>query len=411
MKEQKIDGQRAYEFVASFPYSRESGTDGEEQAARDILNYLDGAGIQGKEEPFTYKKIFTVHGKFMVTEPYEKTYPVTLMTAGQPLETDLQAAFLYVENGDEISLSHAEGKIILVNEPLSQDTLKRIQDSGALAFISIYGTPLDEGTDRVPAERKLGFSCGKEIPGARIHMKDAWELVEKGASEVRLSVKQEWREVPSRNVVVRIPGKRIPEEIMTLTAHYDSVPAGPGAYDNMSGCAIIMELCRYFSENQPDRTLEFIWFGSEEKGLRGSVAYVQAHETELAGHRFHMNVDLAGQMIGGTVVGVTAGKEVCDFILDTAGKAGKGLEIKHQIWSSDSNTFAWKGIPAMTLNRDGFGMHTSYDTIDLISPWSLKRSAVILGTLAEACDQSKVFPFERKIPAEFTEKLDSFFHE
>ena len=47
----------------------------------------------------------------------------------------------------------------------------------------------------------------------------------------------------------------IRDRILTLTAHYDSVPEGPGAYDNMSGAAIIMELCRYFHAHRPRRTM------------------------------------------------------------------------------------------------------------------------------------------------------------
>lgn len=409
MNENKIDGRRAYEFTASFPYIRESGTEGEKRASSEIMHYLHEAGIEGTVEPFTYQKICTVKSEFYVTSPYKKSYPVTFMTAEEPFSLNLEAPFLYVENGDEISLSHAAGKIVLVNEPLQTETLNRIKKSGALAFFSICGTPLDEGTDLVPAERRMQLPEDAILPGARIHLKDAWELVEQGAETVKITLVQEWNEIASQNIVVRIPGKKYPEEIMTLTAHYDSVPAGPGAYDNMSGCAIIMELCRYFSEYKPDRTLEFIWFGSEEKGLRGSIAYVKRHEEELDRHRFHMNVDLAGQMIGGNVAGITAGKEVCDFVLKTAREADRGLEIKNMVWSSDSNTFAWKGIPAMTLNRDGFGMHTRYDTIAFISPWSLKRSAVILGWIAEACDKAVPFPFDRKVPEEFLDKLQPFF--
>ena len=122
----------------------------------------------------------------------------------------------------------------------------------------------------------------------------------------------------------------------------------------MSGAAIIMELCRYFQVHRPRRTMEFVWFGAEEKGLLGSQNYIKVHETELPAHRFNMNVDLAGQLVGGTVVGVTGDASVCNMITYMAHEIGIGMSTKNQIWGSDSNTFAWKGIPAMTLNRDGF---------------------------------------------------------
>ena len=157
--------------------------------------------------------------------------------------------------------------------------------------------------------------------------------------------------------------------------------------------------------------MEFLWLGAEETGLCGSRAYVKEHEEELFRHRFNMNVDLAGQLIGGTVIGVTAEKSVCQILSYLVHEAGMGVSFIHGIWGSDSNTFAWKGIPAMTLNRDGFGMHTRFDTIDLISPWSLERSACVLGCIAEGLAQAEVMPLRREVPEEFRRKLDTYFIE
>ena len=144
---------------------------------------------------------------------------------------------------------------------------------------------------------------------------------------------------------------------------------------------------------------------------RGGAGSLKAHEAELAQHRFNMNVDLAGQAIGGTVLGVAATKEACDVIMEHLKQADKGVSLINNIWSSDSNTFAWKGIPAMTLNRDGFGMHTCHDTIDWISAWSLNRSAGVLGEIAEYLADAEPFPFEREIPADFAERLKVYFGE
>ena len=56
-----------------------------------------------------------------------------------------------------------------------------------------------------------------------------------------------------------------------------------------------------------------------------------------------MNVDLAGQLIGGNVLGVTGEASVCDKLLEIADGAGIGASVKNQIWGSDSNSFAWNG--------------------------------------------------------------------
>lgn len=155
--------------------------------------------------------------------------------------------------------------------------------------------------------------------------------------------------------------------------------------------------------------MEFIWFGAEEKGLLGSQNYVQVHEKELAMHQFNMNVDLAGQLVGGTVIGVTGDASICQMMTYLAHEAGIGMSTKHQVWVSDSNSFAWKGVPAMTLNRDGFGMHTRHDTIALLSDWSLKRSAELLGHIADRLGNIETMPIIRTMPEEFVKELEEYF--
>ena len=71
------------------------------------------------------------------------------------------------------------------------------------------------------------------------------------------------------------------DEIITFSAHYDSVSYSKGAYDNASGSACILELLAYFNQHKPDRTLRFIWCGSEEEGLLGSRDYVEKHKKDL----------------------------------------------------------------------------------------------------------------------------------
>ncbi len=80
-----------------------------------------------------------------------------------------------------------------------------------------------------------------------------------------------------------------------------------------------------------------------------------------------------------------------------AHETGIGMVTRNAIWGSDSNTFAWNGVPAMTLNRDGFGMHTRHDIVDYISPWSLERSARLLGHIAESLGNIPVIPFKRRL--------------
>ena len=416
MTNKTISGQRQMDFVSKFNFIREAGTPAEARAAELIREELSSFGVESRLEEFPFYTWEIKKVCFAVTEPYYKEYRAEgYIRCGKTPEEGIEAEFLYAENGDDISLSHAKGKIVMVNEIVRKDMYLKLMKAGAAGFVSISGTPVEEGEDLIPRAagipQKLFDSLNESelIQGVGIHYKDAVEIVTKGASRARLTLIQEEAEKKSANVIARIPGEEHSEEILTLTAHYDSVPQGLGAYDNMAGAAIIMEICRYFKEHTPGRTLEFIWFGAEEKGLLGSRNYVQVHEGELKNHRFNMNVDLAGQLVGGNVIGVTGDSSICSMITYLARETGIGMTTKNQIWGSDSNTFAWKGIPAMTLNRDGFGMHTHYDTIDLLSAWSLERSAALLCHIAESLSHIDSMPFVQEIPEEFKKQLDEYF--
>ncbi len=410
MDKSKISGKRQYEFVDRFNYIREAGTSGERRAAGGILEELRKLGLTGRIEEFEFTAYEMVEECLIVTEPYEKEYRAAgYKRCGNTPSEGVEAEFLYIENGDEISLSFAKGKIVMVNGPIKREMYQSLVKAQAAGFVTISGTPIDEGEDLNPSGGTLRGVRSTPIQGVNLHYKDAVELVEKGASRVKLTLRQKKVTRISRNIAARIEGSDKAEEILTLSAHYDSVPQGPGAYDNMAGAAIIMELARYFKEHPPRRTMEFLWFGAEETGLWGSRAYVEKHEEELVRHRFNMNVDLAGQLIGGTVIGVAAEESVCQMLSYMVHEAGMGVSFIRGIWGSDSNTFAWKGIPAMTLNRDGFGMHTRHDTIALISPWSLERSACVLGCIAEGLAQAEVMPLKRAVPEEFVRKLDEYF--
>lgn len=416
MSKNTISGQRQMDFVLKFNYIREAGTPTEEKAASLIREELKSFGMESMLSEFTFNTWEIRKAELTVTEPYNKTYQVTgYQRCGSTAGEGVEAEFLYVENGDDISLSHAAGKIVMVNEIVRKDMYLKLLKAGAAGFVSISGSPTDTGEDRIPRAAAIpqkvyeALNEKERIQGVGIHYLDAVEMVTEGAKKVRLTLLQEEVTRTSRNVEARIQGSDHADEILTLTAHYDSVPEGPGAYDNMAGAAIIMEVCRYLKEHQPRRTVEFVWFGAEEKGLLGSRHYIKMHEHELGKHRFNMNVDLAGQLVGGNVIGVTADSSVCSMLTYLAAETGIGMTTKNQIWGSDSNTFAWKGVPAMTLNRDGFGMHTHYDTVDLLSAWSLKRSARLLAHIAENLGNIDIIPFSREIPEEFKKQLDEYF--
>jgi alkaline phosphatase isozyme conversion protein len=76
----------------------------------------------------------------------------------------------------------------------------------------------------------------------------------------------------SRNIVAVKPG--VSSQQIVIGAHYDSVAAGRGAFDNASGVALMMQLADALRDERTPYTLVFVAFGAEEAGLRGSAHYV-----------------------------------------------------------------------------------------------------------------------------------------
>lgn len=77
------------------------------------------------------------------------------------------------------------------------------------------------------------------------------------------------------NILAERPGYAAPEKIIELGAHYDSVEQSPGADDNASGVAALLEIARIFSRLETDQTVRFCFFGLEENGIEGSRSHVK----------------------------------------------------------------------------------------------------------------------------------------
>lgn len=71
-------------------------------------------------------------------------------------------------------------------------------------------------------------------------------------------------DVDCSNIVVELPGTRYPDEIVVVGAHYDTAEGTPGANDNGSGTAALVELAARLSKAPHDRTLRLVAFVNEE---------------------------------------------------------------------------------------------------------------------------------------------------
>lgn len=89
------------------------------------------------------------------------------------------------------------------------------------------------------------------------------------------------REVEVANLEIVCPGTTRPDEIVIVGAHYDSVINSPGANDNATGVAALLEICRHLQDEVPARTMRFVAFVNEEPPFyrtseMGSLVYARA---------------------------------------------------------------------------------------------------------------------------------------
>ena len=86
--------------------------------------------------------------------------------------------------------------------------------------------------------------------------------------------------IVSHNLAIEIPGKSKPDEIVVVGSHYDTVSWSPGANDNGSAVAALLELSRLFSTKATSRTVRFVAFTNEEPPFfktrsMGSLVYAK----------------------------------------------------------------------------------------------------------------------------------------
>jgi len=100
----------------------------------------------------------------------------------------------------------------------------------------------------------------QKLNAAAVYIEQVWQ-------EQSFAVqRQEYaaRGVESANLIIEIPGIAMPDQIIVVGAHYDTVLGSPGANDNGSGVASLLELSRLLAGMKPARTIRFVAFTNEE---------------------------------------------------------------------------------------------------------------------------------------------------
>ena len=413
----EICGKREMELLEKIGFTRIAGSPEEEKAAQILKEECDNLGVPAIIQPFEIEQGIVEEATLEILEPFQQEIPVTGYQCAQNTpEKGLEAPFLYVENADDVSLSDARGKIVLVNGYMRVPLFRKLMKAGVAGIVTMEGQLRDKREETDLSTRKLRRTLRAfgNVPMVHTRVLDAIDMVRKGACKARLVLKGRTEEWTSHNVIATVLGTEKPEEIVSFGAHYDSVDFSKGVYDNGAGSVINMEVLRYFAENPPKRTLKFMWYGSEEIGLEGSWAYVKAHKEELEAHKLMINVDVGGPVLGVDRITATAEKALASYLEYFVKIHGFTAEVKQGIYSSDSIPFADSGVPGVNFSRDGAPgaayIHDRFDTLSFLSADMLEKTTRIVLEFGKEMANAALVPVERKIPQNIVEDVEKYLY-
>jgi leucyl aminopeptidase len=166
----------------------------------------------------------------------------------------------------------------------------------------------------------------------------------------------------ARNLIIDLPGETHPEEMVVLSAHYDTLSTSllapaPGADDDSTGLASLLEAARIFSQYRFARTIRFIFFTGEEQIEIGSRAYLLDHpQSGIVGvinldmFGYDANNDRCFEIHAG---GLPASQELAQCVLD--GIAAYQLDLRAEVFAataigdSDHSSFWAYHWPAILM--------------------------------------------------------------
>ena len=231
---------------------------------------------------------------------------------------------------------------------------------------------------------------------------EAAEYLRSRLVEIGLAARVEEFELPngttSRNVIARVAGSD--DAVLVLGGHYDTKPPSPGANDNASGCAALLELAAILAEDPVVPTVEFVFFGSEEIiggdpndhhfGSRYRVSQLSAAERDATAGM--ISVDMIGY--GPDFHSRTMGRGpqmLSDMLLARARDLGIPMTYRRDPGSSgwsDHESYELAGIPVSWIEwRDDPVYHTAGDTSGHLSTSKIAAAGTLVLEFARGLDE------------------------
>ena len=393
---------------------RLAGSAGEQRAIGFVAESLEasGARVHLEEFPVRERSVQAEELEIRVGAGWRR-FPCSLFsntpgTGGQWREAPLCFFEAPAEYARE-ELSHLRGKAVvhLGSHIESRDQYRRLMEAqpAFLLFVDVRypgSVPLADGM--FPAyTAALGA-----VPTINVAYMDAWGWRKERAEAARLRVSGGMKQGTSCNVVAELPGRDPQGDLLLVGGHHDTQADSPGADDNATGTAAVLELARLLSAAPlRRRTLRLVSFGAEEQLSVGSAEYVRRHRQELAGRgALMLNFDSFGSHLGWFELSAGGPAEMTAYLWERLAEGGVHAAVSTGVMPyADHFPFVAAGVPAATLIRSNckagrFFHHRPDDDLTRVSLELVSRvidvSAGILLDLAER----EALPFARHIPGD-----------
>ena len=431
--QQELSGQLAKDQVAAIAgYHRIQGSPGYSDAARYILQQLQGFGLRAWIESFPAEGRITYQtwrsppawsiesAELRMIEPDQElivSYPesvMSVMTYSQPGQVRGELVYVGAGTSDEAyQASEVRGKLVLASGENSEVHRLAVLKYGAAAVVhyledelaaeypdmlrSRVWRPRPDELDRLTFGFKLTNRQGKRLK----------DLLTAG-QRVVLDAKLEGRGIHFGSldvVVAEIPGTESPEQALVYTAHLDQPKES--ANDNASGSAAILDIARtlqtLIEEGKlppPKRTLRFLWVPS----LFGTMAYIDAH-TEIRGPELggdvlaNLNLDMVGtnlELLHSRMNITWTPQSISSALTDVVVRMAEYVDSIGRVNTDTHSNFNYRitpfdggsdhiifndgtiQVPAVMLGHwPDYTQHTSEDTAEKIDPVELKRAELI----------------------------------
>ena len=223
------------------------------------------------------------------------------------------------------------------------------------------------------SNNKLTWSVSEESD----KMSSIYVKIEKNTNiktgKIEVQIDQKFiKKYNTSNICGYIPGTQYPDSMLVFTAHYDhlgmmgSKTMFPGANDNASGVAMLLNLAEYYAKHPQKYSIVFIALTGEEIGLKGSEAFVNNPPFPLSKIKFLINFDLAGTGDEGIqIVNSTIYKKESNLLdsINTVHNLLPQIKKRGEACISDHCMFYMKGVPCFYIYTLGGikAYHNIYD--------------------------------------------------